>query len=53
MAEPYLWLTGEFEPAVEGAWEATVGWPWTDLVSRKSPVAGRDTPLLAGFQGPD
>ena len=25
MAEPYLWLRGELEPAVKGAWGATVG----------------------------
>ena len=54
MAEPYLWLRVELEPAVKGAWGATMGWPRRSLVPRNSNVAGRDTPpLLAGFQGPD
>ena len=53
MAGPYLWLRVELGPAVKGAWGATVGWPCSDLVRSNSPVAGRDTPLLAGFQGPD
>ena len=44
MAGPYLWLRGELGPAVEGAWGATVGWPWSPLVPRNSPVAGRYTP---------
>ena len=44
MAEPYLSLRGELEPAVKGAWGATVSWPCSDLVPRNSPVAGRDTP---------
>ena len=51
MAEPYLWLRGELEPAVEGAWEATVGWSWTNLVPRNSPVAGRDTPPIGRVSG--
>ena len=42
MAGPYLWLKGELGPAVKGAWGATVGWPWSTLLSRKSPVAGQD-----------
>ena len=53
MAEPNLWLREELGPAVMGVWGVTVGWPWSPLVSRNSPVAGRDTPLLAGFQDPD
>ena len=43
MAGPYLWLRVELGPAVKGAWEATVGWPWSHLVSRNTPVAGRET----------
>ena len=43
MAGPYLWLREEFGPAVKGAWVATVGWPWSTLVLRNSPVAGRYT----------
>ena len=53
MAGPYLWLREELGPAVKGALGATVSWPWSSLVPRNSFVAGRDTPLLAGFQGPD
>ena len=45
MAEPYLWLREELGPAVEGAWGATVGWPWS------SPVAGQDTPLFGRVSG--
>ena len=44
MAGPCLWLREELGPAVKGAKGATVGWPWGPLVSRNSPVAGRDTP---------
>ena len=33
MAGPYLQLRGELGPAVKGAWEATVGWPWSPLPS--------------------
>ena len=43
MAGPYLWLREELGPAVKGAWEATVGRPWSSLVPRNSPVAGRET----------
>ena len=51
MAGPYLRSRGEFGPAVKGAWEAIVGWPWSHLVSRNSPVAGRDTlPYWQGFR---
>ena len=51
MAGPYLWLRGELRPAVKGAWEATVGWPWSNLVLRNSPVAGRDPfPYWQGFR---
>ena len=42
MAGPYLWLRGELGPAVEEAWGTTVGWYGTDLISRNSPVAGRN-----------
>ena len=51
MAEPYLWLRGELEPAVKGAQEATVGQPWSALVPRQSPVAGRDTPPIGRVSG--
>ena len=51
MAGPYLQLRRELGPAVEGAWGATVGWPWSTLVPRNSPVAGRDTlPYQQGFR---
>ena len=51
MAGPYLQLKGKLRPAVQGAWGATVGWPWSSLVSRNSPVAGRDTlPYGQGFR---
>ena len=53
MAEPYLQIREDLGPAVEAAEGVTVGWPWNKLVFRKSPVAGRDSPLLAGFQGLD
>ena len=50
MAAPYLWLGEELRPAVKGAEGATVGWPWSSLVPRNSPVAaGRDT--LSFWQG--
>ena len=51
MAEPFLWLRGELEPAVEGAWGIIVGWPRSLLVSRNSPVAGRDTPPIGRVSG--
>ena len=51
MAGPYLWLREELEPAVEGAWGATVGWPWSPLVIRDSPVGGRDTPPIGRVSG--
>ena len=44
MAEPYLLLRVELKPAVMGASGTTVGWPWSVLVPRNSPVAGHDTP---------
>ena len=53
MAGPFLCLREELGPAVKGAWGATAGKLWSTLFLRNSPVAGRDTPLLAGFQGPD
>ena len=51
MAGPYLWLTEELGPAVQGAWGATVGWPENSLVSRNSPVAGRDTSPIGRVSG--
>ena len=51
MAGPYLSLREELGPAVKGAWGATVGWPWSPLVSRNSPVAGRDTPPIGRVSG--
>ena len=51
MAGPYLWLREELGPAVKGALGATVGGPWSILVLRNSPVAGRDTPpYCQGFR---
>ena len=51
MAGPDLQLREELGPAVEGAWGATVSWPWSTLVPRNSPVAGRDTlPYRQGFR---
>ena len=51
MAGPYLWLREELGPAVEGAWGASVGWPWSALVPRNSPVAGRDTSYIGRVSG--
>ena len=51
MAEPYLWFREKLEPAVEGAWGATVGWSWSPLVFRNSPVAGRDPPPIGRVSG--
>ena len=51
MAGPYLWLREEFGPAVKGACGATDGWPWSLLVPRNSPVAGRDTPPIGRVSG--
>ena len=51
MAGPHLRLGEELGPAVKGAEGATVGWPWIALVSRSTPVAGRDTlPYWQGFR---
>ena len=51
MAGPYLKLRGELGPAVKGAEGTTVGWPWSPLVPRNSPVAARDTlPYWQGFR---
>ena len=51
MEGPHLRLRGELGPAFKGAWGATVDWPWTSLVPRTSPVAGRDTlPYWQGFR---
>ena len=51
MAEPSLSLREELEPALKGAWGATVSWPWSTLVHRNSPVAGRDTSLIGRVSG--
>ena len=51
MAEPFLSLSGELEPAVKGAWGATVSWPRSTLVPRNSPVAGRDTSPFGRVSG--
>ena len=51
MAGPYLWLRAELGPAVKGARGATVSWPWSPLVPRNSPVAGRDTPPIGRVSG--
>ena len=54
MAGPHLWLKAELGPAPKGAWGAIVGWRWTPLVPRNSPVAEPDTlPYFQGFQGLD
>ena len=51
MAGPYLWLKGELGPVVKGALGATIGWPWSPLVCRNSPVAGRNAlPHWQGFR---
>ena len=51
MAGLYLWLREELGPAIKGAWVATVGWSWSHLVPRNSPVAGRDNlPYWHGFR---
>ena len=51
MAEPYLWLREELEPAVKGAEGAIVGGPWSILVFRNSPVAGWDSPPIGRVSG--
>ena len=51
MAEPYLWLREDLEPAVKGAWGATVDWPLSPLVFRNSPVAGRNGPPIGRVSG--
>ena len=51
MAGLYLRLREELQPAVKGAEGATGSWPWSPLVPRNSPVAGRDTlPYWQGFR---
>ena len=51
MAGLYLWLREELQPAVKGAWGATVSWPWSHLDPRNSPVVGRVTlPYWQGFR---
>ena len=49
MAGPYLWLREELGPAVKGAWEATVGWPWDHLVELPCGWAG-DLSHWQGFR---
>ena len=50
MAGPPLWVKEEFGPAVKGAEGVTVNWPCGYLVTRNSPVAGRETlPFWQGF----
>ena len=51
MAGPTLCLRVELEPAVKGAWEATHDWPWSPLVPRNSPLAGRDTSSFGRVSG--
>ena len=51
MAEPYLWLRVELEPAIKGESEATVSWPWSHLVPRHSSVARRDIPPIGRVSG--
>ena len=51
MAGPYLWLRVELGAAIQGAGGATVGWPWSTLVPRNSPVAGRDTSPIGRVSG--
>ena len=51
MAGPYLSLREELGPAVKGAWEATVGWPWSPLIPGTSPEAGRDTSPIGRVSG--
>ena len=51
MAGPYLWLRGGLGIAVRAAQEATVGWPWSPLVPRNSPVDGRDTSPIGRVSG--
>ena len=51
MAGPHLWLREKLGPAIQGSWGATVSWPWSPLVTRNSPVAGRDIlPYGQGFR---
>ena len=51
MAGPYLSLKEKLGPAVEGAWRAIVGSPWSSSVPRNSLVAGRNIlPYLQGFR---
>ena len=51
MAEPYLSLRGELEPAVQGAWGVSVDVPWTSLGPKNSPVSGRDNPPIGRVSG--
>ena len=51
MAWLYLLSRGELGLAAKGAWGATVGLPWSTLVTRDPPVAGQDTlPYWQGFR---
>ena len=51
MAGPSLSLREKLGAAVNGAWGVTVGWPWSFLVPRNSPVAGRDILPYWQFSG--
>ena len=51
MAGPYFWLREELGPAVQGALGDTVGWPWSPLVPRNWPVAGRNTSPIGRVSG--
>ena len=42
MAGTKIWLRRELEPAIKGALGAIVGWPWSSLIRKNSPVAGQD-----------
>ena len=51
MAETYLCLREELEPAVRRAEAATVDWSWSILVARNYPVAGRNIPPIGRVSG--
>ena len=51
MAGPYLWLRVDLGPAVKEAWGAIVNWPWSALIPRNSPVAGRDSSPIGRVSG--
>ena len=49
MAGPYLQLGMKLGPAIGGAWETTVGWPWSVLAPKNTPMAGEKASPLAGI----